>query len=406
MSKNKPVPPSKNNPQKNKRVNPAKEKLQEFKDFVVIKKNPKLRAFFWILFSLITFLLFYIFRFYLWPAIFAMLFFIVLNPLYLYLRTFLRGRESWSSFLIILSSFFLIFLPAALILIAVSREAVKASALLNETVKIETVRNYLATDKRLWKLITDFGIKPGQIIAKIMNFTQDAINFLVNNLTNFIAGSFGIVFDIIIMSIILFFLLKESKKISEIFYDLLPFPYEMEHRIVKRIERVIRDVFYGNLIIMFLQGILLFILLLIFQVPSAILWGVIGGIFSIIPVVSTAVVWLPVAIYFVFAGNYTDALLFSALALAVAQILENLVKPKFLDKKLNIHPLILFFSLLGGLKAFGIAGLILGPAVVTLFVSFMEGYRIIEEFTPNSEKKKSIFFQSIDRIGKNNKRGR
>lgn len=376
----------------------SKKKLHpELKEYELIKKNPKLKAVFWVIFAISTLLLVSVFRFYVRPALFALLIFIILNPIYIRISVYMKGREGLTSIFVVVGSLFVIFLPSVYILISISVEAVKASKLLKESVKTLTINDLVARDSRIWRIFGELGIKPDDIITRGFSFAQKAMNFIVQNLTEFVTGSFGLLFDIIIMAVILFFLLKESKKISAIFYDLMPFPYEMEHRIVSRIERVIRDVFYGNLVIMSIQGLGLFILLLSFGVPSAILWAVIGGLFSIIPIISTSIVWIPAVIFFIIQENFFSAVFFGILALAIAQVLENIVKPKILDKKLNIHPLILFFSLFGGMQAFGLVGLILGPAVVTLFVSFLEAYRVIEEFTPAEEKKSSIFFKPTRR---------
>lgn len=347
-----------------------------------IKNNPKLKAVFWVLFSVSVFFIVYILRFYFWPALFALLVYIILKPIYTKLNNRFPGHENLIAMLLLMGAFFLIFLPTVYILVAVSHEAIKASALIKQNVKFENLPQLLSNTAGIQELLKQFKITPQEITTKALSFAQQASNFVVAQLTGFIKGSLGLAFDMILMTVILFFFLREGEKVERQFYSIMPFPDDLEKQIAERTARVIRDVFYGNIIIMIAQGTGIFILFVIFDVPSAILWAVIGGIFSIIPIISTSVVWVPTVIYFIISGSYTSAIILGVLALAIAQTLENVVKPKILDKKLNIHPLVLFFALFGGLQAFGLVGLILGPVIITIFMTFMEAYRVIEEFTP------------------------
>lgn len=369
-----------------------KETPQEERDnwehYESIKNNPKLKAVFWALFTLSVFSIVYIFRFYLWPALFALLVFIILNPIYSRGKRFFRGWENLWAFLLIMGAFFLLFLPAAYLVLAVSREAVQASALMQHKISIEYLTHLAADNEVVKELLQRFGMTSQDVVARGVMWAQKGTNFFVQHLTGLIQSSLGLAFDLLLTTVILFFLLKESDRIERSFYSILPFPNELERRIVRRTARVIRDVFYGNLIIMIAQGIGVFVVFAVFGVPSALLWAVIGGIFSVIPVVSTTPVWLPVVIVFFAQGQYTEAVLIGVFALAIAQTLENVVKPLILDKKLNIHPLVLFFALFGGLQAFGVVGLILGPVIITLFMTFMEAYRVIEEFKPQEQKLK------------------
>ncbi len=355
--------------------------MGDTKDYLSIKENPKLKMIFWFLFAVSLFFLVYILRFYFWSALFALLVYIILKPINARMNKHLSGKENWIALLLIIVAFFLIFLPALYLLIAVSHEAMRASVLIQQNFRLDNLPGILSNNTVLRDTLDQFGLTPKELIAKGLTFMEQGTNFFVKHLTGFIKGSLGVAFDLILMTVILFFLLKEGHKMERHFYSIMPFPNELEERIVDRIARVIRDVFYGNIIIMIAQGTIVFVLFLIFNIPSAILWAVIGGIFSVIPIISTSVVWIPAVIYFLIIENYVSAILLGVFALAAAQILENIVKPKILDKKLNIHPLVLFFALFGGLQAFGIVGLILGPVIITIFITFMEVYRVIDEFS-------------------------
>ncbi len=171
---------------------------------------------------------------------------------------------------------------------------------------------------------------------------------------------------------ILFFFFRSGDKLGPIIYRNLPFPDDMEREIGERMLAILDAVLQGNLLISFFQGVFIAIYFWIFGVTSPIFYGFLGGIFSLVPVLGTSIVWLPASIWLYAHEQTTAAILLGTFSLATFFVLENLVKPLLLDKKLNLHPLFLFLAILGGLQQFGIKGLILGPFLVTLFISFWE----------------------------------
>jgi len=144
---------------------------------------------------------------------------------------------------------------------------------------------------------------------------------------------------------------------------------KLDHATLERALKAQKNVFYGNIVITFLQGAAVGVGLALLGVPHPILLGFVAGIFSLIPIVGTFIVWVPAAIFIYFTDGIAFALVFAIWAAAANIILDNIVKPKILDKKLNLHPILIFFSLLGGLQIFGFVGIILGPLVAVLFIS-------------------------------------
>lgn len=368
-----------------------------------IKENPKLITVFWVLFSISVLLLVFMFRFYFWPALFALLVFIILNPIFLRLNEQFPGKKNLSAFILILGAVVLIILPIVFLLIALSQEAVRASDLIQTNIKFENVKALILKQDDILSFFKDFGISPDDVIKKLVTLFQKGTDFFIERLSGLISGSLNFSFELILMVIILFFLLKEGDRITRGFYELLPFPDELERQILNRTARVIRYVFYGNIFIMISQGLGIFILFLFFQVPSALLWSVVAGIFSVIPIISTTVVWIPAVIFLSITENYVNAIFLGTLALIIAQVLENIVKPLILDKRLNIHPLVLFFALFGGLQAFGLVGLILGPVLITIFMTLFEVYRVIEEFSHNGDGRHLHSDTGVKKPNKNTK---
>jgi predicted PurR-regulated permease PerM len=178
---------------------------------------------------------------------------------------------------------------------------------------------------------------------------------------------------------LLFFFYKDGHKLELFLMNNLPFSEEVEKQIGQRISEAVKAVLKGNILISLLQGFVAGMLLFFAGIPNPILYGSIASFFSLIPVIGTAVVWLPAGLYIGFIEeSWIVAIIYMSLSFTSYMVLENLVKPNILDKKLNLHPFLLFLALLGGIQQFGIVGLVIGPIAVTLLVilwDFWMAYR-------------------------------
>ena len=103
-----------------------------------------------------------------------------------------------------------------------------------------------------------------------------------------------------------------------------------------------------------------------------------AAVFSLIPVIGTSVVWIPAAGYLAISGKNLEAVLLSAWCLVCYLVLENIVKPHIFGKKLNFHPLLFFFLLMGSIRTFNLPGIIIGPVLLTIFFSLWEIYKYLD----------------------------
>jgi predicted PurR-regulated permease PerM len=181
---------------------------------------------------------------------------------------------------------------------------------------------------------------------------------------------------------------KDGYKIESFLVSNMHISEEIKEKIMYRILDAIKAVLKGNFIVSVLQGFILGVILFFSGISNPILYGSIGAFFSLIPIIGTAVVWFPAGLYIlIYEGNVISGILVMSLSFGSYMILENFIKPTMLDKKLNIHPFLLFLSLLGGIQEFGIIGLIIGPVTVTIIVIlwdfwmyYKQGYKpVIEE---------------------------
>lgn len=184
---------------------------------------------------------------------------------------------------------------------------------------------------------------------------------------------------LILSIIILFFLFKDGHKFYMEFSELLPFEQDTLDELKNQVKQVFSTIFKGNLFIAIMQGIFLGIGFAIVGIPNILLYSFLGSIFSIIPILGTSIVWIPATFYLYFVKNSLPSAVFLAIySLFSFLILENIVKPKLLNKQIGIPSILLFLAILGGLKEFGITGVILGPVILALFIIMWRLYPIIK----------------------------
>jgi len=193
--------------------------------------------------------------------------------------------------------------------------------------------------------------------------------------------------NIFIGIILLFFLFRDGPHFYIFLENALPFPKSITSNFVSRMKEIISAVLKGNLLVSAIQGTAVGIGFFITGIPNVFLWGSIAAILSLIPIVGTSIVWIPGSLYLVF---FEDSIGWAAVlaiySLSMFLFLENIIKPKLLDKKLGMHPIFLFLAIIGGIAEFGITGVVLGPLFVTLFMTIWSIYHIWESESETIEE--------------------
>ncbi|HPW52457.1 MAG TPA: AI-2E family transporter, partial [Spirochaetota bacterium] len=178
-------------------------------------------------------------------------------------------------------------------------------------------------------------------------------------------------------------------KLTPLAYKVIPFPRDVDVDIFGRIKNVVKVLIFGNILIMVLQGAMVGVGFLIFGVNVWMVGAAAAAVFSLIPGIGTSIVWIPAVAHLAYLGKSKEAFLLAAWSLFWYLFLENVVKPHVFGKKLNFHPILFFFLLIGSVMTFNLPGVIIGPVLLTIFFSLWEIYKFLDLY--NSDKKiKSI----------------
>lgn len=214
---------------------------------------------------------------------------------------------------------------------------------------------------------------PIDITERLSGFGDATSSFAYSIVTTGGQNTARWIIQFFIMLYTLFFFLKDGKSFLKRLMHLLPLGDEYEERLYQRFVSTTRATLKGTTLIGIVQGSIGGIALLITGVPAAIFWAVIMIVCCIIPGVGAAIVLVPTTIVFAITGQWWQAITV-LVALGIASTVDNLLRGPLVGKDVQMHPLFIFFATLGGLLAFGISGVVIGPVITAFLISIWEMY--------------------------------
>ena len=185
--------------------------------------------------------------------------------------------------------------------------------------------------------------------------------FLVGSISSFAV-------NVVVLIFILYFMLIGGRKMENYLYTLFPFSDQNKDEVLNEINMIVKSNAIGIPLLAVIQGIVAVIGYFIFQTPDPLLFGFLTCIATIIPIVGTALVWVPLAAYMALNGDWVHALGLTIYALLVITNVDNLIRFILQKKLADIHPLITVFGVVIGLSLFGFMGIIFGPLLLSLFL--------------------------------------
>jgi predicted PurR-regulated permease PerM len=187
-----------------------------------------------------------------------------------------------------------------------------------------------------------------------------------------VTGSLIQAIDFCLTFYLLFFFLRDRRAALQTLKSLSPLTGVEMDRIFSRVSDTILATIYGTLAVSVIQGLLGGLMFWWLGLPAPLLWGVVMALLAVVPVLGAFVVWIPAVLFLILEGSYGNALILTLWGLIVVGTIDNLLHPMLVGKRLKVHTLIAFMSMVGGLIQFGPSGLILGPAVLAVTTVLLE----------------------------------
>ena len=299
---------------------------------------------------------------------------IVMSPIHGWLSRRIH-RPGLAAFLATFAAVFVVGFSFVFVSVTITRELTAAYQALNQRSLEEGGWPALVThsaDRIVDALATRLPVDKEAIRAELVDRMKTASGYLLNSIGQAVGGVTAMLVNGLLVTIFLYFLLRYGKDWVERVTVLTP----LDPRTTTSILRTANDSVIANVIGVFAaavgHGVLLSVGFWFVGVRSPVLWGAIGGLASILPVIGAALVWLPVALAFLLMGSYWNALLLSAWGTVVVGSVDSLLRPFVVGAREKHHPMLIALAAIGGTYAFGPLGILLGPLVVSLTAALLK----------------------------------
>jgi predicted PurR-regulated permease PerM len=208
-----------------------------------------------------------------------------------------------------------------------------------------------------------------QRITGLLTSSLQAVLVMSGNIARNISS---FVISIVFMIFSLFFFYVDGPYLARIVLHAIPIKKEYIGTLTGKFMDITRNLFFGYIMVALIQAVMAYIIFSIFHVKGALVFAGVTFICVFIPMIGGGLVWLPLGIIRILSGNVIGGIVFLLVSGLFISLLDNFLRPMFLKDRIQLHPLIIFFAIMGGLTAFGFNGIILGPMVVILFLTVLD----------------------------------
>lgn len=320
----------------------------------------------------------------LWGVALAILF----TPLYRRLLKRMKGRRNVAAIITLLLATIVVIIPLAIVTASLVEEVslvsqkVRSGDISFATYFEQVVR---VIPKWALDLLDRFGLGDmeglvnqvsavlakgsQQIATQALTIGQNTFEFLV---------SFGI------MLYLLFFMLRDGTELSKRVRDSLPLAKPHTHYLLNKFTTVIRATIKGNIAVAASQGIIGGVTFSLMGLQGSLLWGTLMAFLSLLPAVGAALIWGPVAIYFLATGAIGKGLALIFVGVFVIGLVDNILRPLLVGKDTQMPDYVVLMSTIGGISLFGINGFVIGPVIAALFMAAWDLFASAGEADPDA----------------------
>ncbi len=239
---------------------------------------------------------------------------------------------------------------------------------------IARIRSYaffqkLASYTGFEDLVSDASIRDN--VSRLGKSFIEALSVRIPNILSVVA-------DFIFMIFTTFFLLKDGPGFLSKATEYMPFSGSQKERLAVQIKDVIVSTVYGGVLIAVIQGTLGGFAYFFLGIESPVMWGVAMSVVSFVPLLGTFIIWGPTSFYLMMDGELLKGIALFLFGVFVISMVDNILKPVIIGSRTKMPTIVILFSVLGGIRLFGVIGLILGPLITAVFISVLEIFSHLE----------------------------
>lgn len=330
----------------------------------------------------VLYFVFRIFQPFLLPISLAAVLVTLSYPIFDWTRWKLKGRDSWAAFLSCVGITLMIIVPFVLLSVMLAGEVnlvyreFERSVESGELERFMDVQAYRFLEPVVNWIDPYVDLKEIDLMGSLASALQQISLFFLRQSTAILSGLFQVITGFLIMLVTMFFLFRDGSRLMNELKTWTPLSEEYERIIIQKFREITRATVFGSLLTALAQGAGAGLVFWVLGVPNPLFWGTLSALFSLVPFVGTGIVWVPWAIYLFSTGSIGKGIVLVLLSVLFVGMIDNVLRPLFIRGRTKLHTLLVFFAIMGGIGYFGIVGMIFGPILVALALTFLELYKI------------------------------
>jgi predicted PurR-regulated permease PerM len=209
---------------------------------------------------------------------------------------------------------------------------------------------------------------------------QGKLNETVNTVTSqagtFFTSTLTMIVSFILMLLSMFYFLKDGPVWKEALIELSPLSFQSNSTIVTSLKNTISGIFKGYFVVGLAQGLTTGLGFFLFHIPHAALWGLLAAFGSLVPTIGSSLIAVPAIIFLFVIGRTGASVGYALWAIGLSMTIDNVLNPYVVGRQIAIHPLLVLFSILGGVTLMGPIGLIIGPLIISFIYTLISVYKM------------------------------
>jgi predicted PurR-regulated permease PerM len=311
----------------------------------------------------------------------ALVFVILLTPLYERLKRLLGQREVLASGLMVAALVAVGSVPIFLVASALLRDISEAATTWSSAGRSLALRTIAGRNGVVMRGISNiagrFGISlaPEWVEQALLDTGRSLTQYLATRANAFLSSLLSTALHVVITLFAIFYLFINGEKLRTFLYKLSPLKHDEDQIFTSKLGEVGSAILLGSGTSSVLQGLFAGIAWVVVGLPSPVLWGILMAIAAFLPLVGIAAVVFPATIYLWVEGRPFAAVVFLVFCMGESFFFEYGLKPRIMGSSMSMNSLLVFLSLLGGIIGFGVPGLVYGPLIMTLFLTLVQLYQ-------------------------------
>jgi len=325
--------------------------------------------------AFVSILFLYVLKPFFFPIFWAAVIASVFKPLYYKLNSRFK-RPSVSAAMVILAIALIIILPGSIIGSLLFTESVRIYNSLSTTdsSSIEKSITGITSAIKHNTYLAKLNINEQFLTEKFAEIARSISSFIFVDLKSLTQNTILFIVQFAVMLYTLFFFIRDGDKFLGMLMRFFTFGDNREHILYQRFVNTAKSTLKVTLIIGGLQGLLGGFIFFITGIEGALIWGVMMVLTAIVPVVGCSIVWAPAGVIMLLMGHIWQGVLILAFGVFVITMVDNILRPILLGRDVQMHPLLIFLSTLGGISLFGFSGFVIGPIISSLLLAIWEMY--------------------------------